>query len=651
MEKLKAIIISMMLVILVAPSLVSDYNPCVGCDIGIELVSADVTVGDYFNITTWVDMTEDIDSWQFYNFTWEPASSANVTVVWIIEDESHWPICSLGEIYNSSGYIEHPQGFNMAPFNNTNISLAYINFTSMNCGKCYMNITDVSIQFEGTVVPINSILNATMTIHPKSITGSTATPHSDAINLTWTTPFQQCVDKCYVYANKTGYPSGHPSNDEIYNGTADYYNHTSLESNKTWYYTFWSWNETYDLWSLLFQQQTAQTFNSIPSVTHKLISMPDYNGAIWDVYSDFDDAHVRLVVSENPDMSSNTTYWDNVSSDGSPWGWRYHFQEPGLSNGFTPNCTVYYEFTLFNETHPLFFSNNSGQVRLWSPLIKLESPLDGAIDMSYLLVDLNVTVNISTGGNFTLYYFEGDYFTQKQTLNTTGGYNATYNYQWTNLNSSETYEWGVWVETNETEDNGNITARKAWTKYYTSDNNWSFTTETTIFSITAPYPSNKSEILRPPTNLSIQVNGDNIDVYFYLWNMTPIVDCWTQVADWSGISNSRLELTSLGVFGTDFIWGNTSYNWSVNATDGNTWINHSFNYTTIELVTGGLRDRNARYDVNNDATSIDVFDLSAVWGHRTIAGHAPYEGLYDVNNDNLVDVFDVSSVWGHRTVP
>ena len=160
-----------------------------------------------------------------------------------------------------------------------------------------------------------------------------------------------------------------------------------------------------------------------------------------------------------------------------------------------------------------------------------------------------------------------------------------------------------------------------------------------------PYPGNNSvEITRPPVNYSVQIDGTNLDIYFYFYNLTPVVDVWTLHHHWSGQSTGRFEivdLTSLSP-GTQFIWGNTTYTWTVNITDGVTWINNSYTYTTTHLAHGA----NARYDVSND-NWVDGSDLLSDYAHRT--GQTPYDGIYDVNNDDWIDGSDLLQIYANRS--
>ena len=187
--------------------------------------------------------------------------------------------------------------------------------------------------------------------------------------------------------------------------------------------------------------------------------------------------------------------------------------------------------------------------------------------------------------------------------------------------------------------------------YNDTYNLWSLTyqyanaTPTGFLNITNEYPNNTAiEISRPPVNLSAYITGSHTNVSILLYNMTAITDRWTTIATFSDISNEYIEQTGLTAWDTDFIWGNTTYRWAINVSNATTYYNRSFTYTTTELADGG----DARDDVNNDDV-INVFDVALDWSQRTIAGYAPYKGIYDVNNDDVVNTFDISIIWANRT--
>jgi hypothetical protein len=157
-----------------------------------------------------------------------------------------------------------------------------------------------------------------------------------------------------------------------------------------------------------------------------------------------------------------------------------------------------------------------------------------------------------------------------------------------------------------------------------------------------PYPSDgATEISRPPVNLSADITGSDVDAFIYFVNMTPSVSVWTLVDSFPGVSSERVEYTTLDSFGrgTEFLWGNTEYTWSVNVTDGDTWTNQSFTYTTIALASGD----DARLDIDNNNV-VSTSDLNVVWARRA----ATYDSLLDVDGNGVVSTSDLNMIWAGR---
>lgn len=167
-------------------------------------------------------------------------------------------------------------------------------------------------------------------------------------------------------------------------------------------------------------------------------------------------------------------------------------------------------------------------------------------------------------------------------------------------------------------------------------------------SVSNIFPSNgATEVTRPPTNLSAYVTGSNLDIYIYFVNMTPTTNTWTLVQSWSDQSTGRFAATSLNTFGrtTEFIWGNTTYTWSVNITDGSSWLNNTYTYDTIASVL----TKNARCDVNND-DEVKGNDLLLIYAYRdgNPDGYL-YDGFYDVNEDNEIKGTDILFAYANST--
>jgi len=152
--------------------------------------------------------------------------------------------------------------------------------------------------------------------------------------------------------------------------------------------------------------------------------------------------------------------------------------------------------------------------------------------------------------------------------------------------------------------------------------------------VCCPYPTNLSTgNNRPPVNISAQVNGSGLTVYFYWINITPVTNISEEITNWSGNTN-RYNFTSL--WSNGWIWGNTNYTWFVNATDGSAWVNRTYYYKT----------KGSRYDVTN-SDDVVFDDAATTWDYR--AGSKPYDGIYDVDYSGDVTFDDAIDVWDHRT--
>jgi hypothetical protein len=151
--------------------------------------------------------------------------------------------------------------------------------------------------------------------------------------------------------------------------------------------------------------------------------------------------------------------------------------------------------------------------------------------------------------------------------------------------------------------------------------------------IGAVNPANESTYAyRPIQELSCTIaDSDNspMDVYIRWRNHTGE---WVTLATFLGVQNGSYTVTPVG---NDWIWGNTTYVWSVNVTDGITWTNQTYLYTT----------KGSRYDVNNN-NKVNFQDVGLVWIHRTSV--SPNDGLYDVNQDGKVNFKDAGLTWTHR---
>ena len=174
------------------------------------------------------------------------------------------------------------------------------------------------------------------------------------------------------------------------------------------------------------------------------------------------------------------------------------------------------------------------------------------------------------------------------------------------------------------------------------------------------YPFNESigsgcgvDGYRAPLNLSVYVedlDGDSLNITFYwcpstyCYGMSGVESCppydygLIEVASFVGVGNGRygfIPNESSTMWWNDWLWGDTSYLWAVQVTDGTFWMNRTYWYHT-----GG-----SRYDVTNDCL-VNFIDAGKTWIHRDSI--TCYDGLYDVDNDCQVNFIDAGLTWVHR---
>ena len=228
--------------------------------------------------------------------------------------------------------------------------------------------------------------------------------------------------------------------------------------------------------------------------------------------------------------------------------------------------------------------------------------------------------------------------------------NAT---DWLNITNCTT----VWVLVNYTADsqpNGSVVDvwfnSKAYQPSSSSMDDCFFTYgENTAPVFNWTYPGNGTSPSLILNNISCYIydnDGDNMDIYFYTnksgyGNQT---DTWTSGWYLIGVNKTvpnghywwNQTTNKTDRYCTKWRWGGTTYHFWLNLTDGKTWTNESFYFTTPS----------SRYDVT---TSGDVVatDASKAWAYRT--GEASYLGIYDVNGGGDITATDASLIWANRT--
>jgi parallel beta-helix repeat protein len=148
------------------------------------------------------------------------------------------------------------------------------------------------------------------------------------------------------------------------------------------------------------------------------------------------------------------------------------------------------------------------------------------------------------------------------------------------------------------------------------------------------YPvTDSTDVMRPPSELCATVedpDGDLMDICIRWKNHDGE---WVTVETYDDVGNGTYNF--IPPIENDWIWGNTTYVWSVNATDGTLRTNNMYQYTTS----------GSRYDVSNDDL-VNFHDAGLVWVHRTSG--VDYDGIYDVNQDGQINFGDAGLTWINR---
>ena len=614
--------------------------------VSISPENQDVTLGFDSTFNIWINVTADEDDpvsgWEIEIFNW---TAGKMNVSSIVEgnylSDAGSTLFEEGIIYNENGNFNDTYCFTLGENSTTNSSMCYIVAIPMNVGTTPLNFT-AELSYDGNSVSFTPEYG-NISVHPFPPYSASASYYGGTqINLTWSKDTINGTDKVVVYADNSSYPSPNPSK-LIYNDTGTSYEDTGLIPGTTRYYTFWSWNETEKMYSELYQQET----NTTPAggVTPFISAESPTNGST--------DAQMyptlSITVSEPQGQNFNITWETNATS------WT-QYNVSGTNGTYTQTATwanqsdtLYFWTVRVNDTdgnwanETFHFRTDTYTWGDWSEWWWFNYSNDGPSGLvvtGYNETQINITwVNGANGVDAVVIVRNESGYAGYPTSpsNGTEVFNSTgTNFEDTGLSLGTTYYYSVW-SWNET--NGNYSL-----EYVTGSS--STQGEITIGGIFPPDDS--SENARPPTNISAYVDGTSIDVYIYFYNMTGATDTWTLLNSWSGQSSQWFETTSLSSFGrgTEFLWGNTNYIWTVNATDGSIWENATYNYTTVSTISG----ESARYDVNNDGSTINVLDLSICWGRRTFDGTWVRDDLYNVNGDTQVNVLDLSTIWGHNTV-
>jgi PKD repeat protein len=135
-------------------------NTKMGCVISEE----EVTVGDTFNVTVWLNASETVDSWWVGQLSFNEAilGMADVTSVSI---DSFWKtfLYDNGTIDNNTGKITGIQAFIKTAGSTSNATIFNVSFTAVKAGTCYIKLAEAGAYSDGPNV-LNTTYNTSILI-------------------------------------------------------------------------------------------------------------------------------------------------------------------------------------------------------------------------------------------------------------------------------------------------------------------------------------------------------------------------------------------------------------------------------------------------------------------------------------------------------
>jgi len=454
--------------------------------IGVYPSTQHVTIEDNFYTDINVTVNWQIDTATIMNLTFQPADIINYTsttqgdlfggqLVWYQPDDNNaWDI-----IDNSTGYAKQITWVHTTPVNTTNKTLANITWTAYNVGTSYINLTNIGC-YNDTVNYGTVAEDAIVYVHSKRPETCNAIAwNATQINLTWNKSVATASDSIVVFGNQTGYQTSYLASDILYNGTLEHYEHTLISGG--WYYTYYGWNETKSMYSLLYNQNYTVTlgayawqFSSVDPVNGSTTANGDYS------------IPVNVTVSNSYDHSFE--WWVNTTN-----------ADAWTNSGQTNNSVIGGEMSTLNHNTKYYWnvtvSNGLGEVTSRSydfttgtgggsnPDTPIPDPTNGQPDVPVSVGFLNVSVSDPDLDDMSVSFYWGNNDTLIVTRNNIPS-GTTANSTIGTLQYDTTYYWYVIVSDGILSTRGPVAG------------NWSFNTSNVGVAIAKEwYPQTNNSIL------------------------------------------------------------------------------------------------------------------------------------------------------------
>ncbi|MBN1281308.1 MAG: hypothetical protein JXA00_06640, partial [Candidatus Thermoplasmatota archaeon] len=229
------------------------------------------------------------------------------------------------------------------------------------------------------------------------------------------------------------------------------------------------------------------------------------------------------------------------------------------------------------------------------------------MDTDLVMYTLGITAGVISNFTATPQYFDvGDQITINTTVLNTGTQPLNGTLSITIVNTTTSYYQEIQQDIAEVLPDEDITLTTAWNTTGIAEGEYRIAavflyeggyTDVPTRVVSTGVPVNQAPITtgvspspgatgvsRPPSSLSVTVDDpedDPIDLAIRWRNHT---GGWVTLTSESGVGDGTYEYVPSG---NNWIWGNTTYTWSINVTDGYSWVNQTYTFTTM----------GSRYDV------------------------------------------------------
>jgi len=551
-----------LLTLLVTPVISDDYDPSDTHSGALVASSSNVTVGDTFNVTLYINSgTDGIQAFAVREVEWNTTSAGIINMTTNPGGTPNTDLnCSFpgawgnvtfstddGNLDNSIGNLSYgPQSFSIMDTISGNHTGAVFNFTAIKPGFVSILIPQTWSGSSGLDIGGGAAdwwTNCSVTVHPQAPTGLTATSYNyTIINVTGMVRPSE-ADTVLLCGKAGSYPANY-GDSLLYNGTNSTYNHTGLTNCTAYYYRAWTYNETGNVYSILNQSDytTTQCYTNF-----SFAGVTPTNGSTSAncTYS----IAVNLTVSNS--IGSSFTYWINGSNGQTTTA-------TGATNGsygrtlssLSHNTSYWWNVTVTDgagDSLSAMYTFTTGIGGGTSPAGSNPGPTNGATNVVGFSPTFNITVTDADSDpiNTTFYWTNGtvigfdDY--------TATGDSATTTFSG-NLNLNTTYYW--YARVNDTASCGDTTRVPASGTY-------SFTTQASAVAVYKEWdvtPSNMIIVwVNTTNNGAINLTNVMINESYHsnisFGGSTPTND--------SGINN-RWTATYLNVSGYENHWFNVT---------------------------------------------------------------------------------------------